>query len=166
VYLSVPNRYLVLWHGNDDIPPLVHGEVEVFGQALSADGQALGANDFRVTSYGSANNTATTARSPAAAYDARANETIVVFEGTGSSPLAVGETEIFSQRVGDDRDGDNVLDGFDACPTVRGTPFDADADGCPDDRDGDSLIDARDGCVSVARRLPGRQRRRRRARRR
>jgi hypothetical protein len=146
-HASVPNRYLVLWHGDDNTPPLAAGETEIFAQALGAQGNEIGANDFRVTTYGGAG---TPAESPAVAYDPAANQSLVAFEGTGAAPLAVGETEIFSMRVGADSDGDGVLDGFDACRTVSGGSFDIDGDGCPDDRDADGEIDALDACPAVA----------------
>jgi len=149
-YESVTSRYLVLWAGDDNTPPLVDGETEIFAQALGPDGAQIGANDVRLTHYGTDGNPNTPAGSPEVAYDPAANQSLVVYEGTGDSPLALDETEVFSIRAVDDSDGDGVVDGIDACRTVSGGAFDADADGCPDDRDADGLIDALDACAAVA----------------
>ena len=47
------NEYLVVWHGNDNIAPLLDDEVEIFGQRLSASGAPLGAR-IRVSQQGAA----------------------------------------------------------------------------------------------------------------
>lgn len=150
-YVSVTQRYLVVWHGDDNTPPLVDGEMEIFGQALSAVGEPLGVNDFRVSTFGPAGNPNTDATSPELAYSPLANQSLVVWQGNGAGSLAPAETEIFSQRVGVDTDRDGKIDGLDdACRTVPGGSFDANHDGCPDDSDGDRLIDAVDRCPRVA----------------
>jgi hypothetical protein len=148
-YLSVPNRYLVLWHGDDDTPPLVEGRIEVFGQALNAAGQEVGLDDFPVRNV-SSGATIGRAEFPRAAYDPLANQTLVVWQGTGAAGLAPTESEIFSRRVVDDRDGDGVIDGEDLCPTAPRGAFDANGDGCADDSDRDGLLDQGDRCPTVA----------------
>jgi hypothetical protein len=35
-YNSTGDEYLVVWHGDDNTPPLVQGEFEVFGQRLAS----------------------------------------------------------------------------------------------------------------------------------
>lgn len=150
-YLSLSNRYLVLWHGDDDGPQLVDDEMEIFGQALGASGQAVGDNDFRVTKYGGLRDPGTDADFAQAAYNPQANQTLVVWQGGGFAPLAPAEVEVFSRRVGEDRDGDGLFDGEEECPTTPRGRFDADGDGCPDDRDKDGLIDELDQCPSAAR---------------
>ena len=151
-YLSQPDRYLVLWSGDDNVGGLVDGEMEVFAQVLDAGGQAIGANDFRVTTYGPAGEPDTDALLPKAAYNTWADQTIVVFHGNGAGELALTESEVFSRRVGDDRDGDGLTDNEeDKCPGVHGGRFDANGNGCPDDSDGDGIEDALDSCASVAR---------------
>ncbi len=49
-----------------------------------------------------------------------------------------------------DRDGDRILDGDDACPDEAGPPSDDPArHGCPD-RDGDGIVDGKDACPDKA----------------
>ncbi|MCU0308412.1 MAG: hypothetical protein MUE51_11715, partial [Thermoleophilia bacterium] len=48
------NEYLVAWTGDDDTPPLVDNEREVFVQRLSAAGAEVGPNDARVSDLGPA----------------------------------------------------------------------------------------------------------------
>jgi OOP family OmpA-OmpF porin len=50
-----------------------------------------------------------------------------------------------------DRDGDGVVDRFDACPELRGiATADPATNGCPPDRDKDAIVDADDACPDVA----------------
>ncbi len=51
-YNSTHNQYLVVWSGEDETPPLVEGEEEIFGQRLYADGGQVGPNDFRLSDMG------------------------------------------------------------------------------------------------------------------
>src|SRR5438034_4592631 len=54
-YNEATNRYMVVWHGDDNIAPLVDNEFEIFGQALNALPTAfseIGPNDFRISSMG------------------------------------------------------------------------------------------------------------------
>jgi outer membrane protein OmpA-like peptidoglycan-associated protein len=49
-----------------------------------------------------------------------------------------------------DRDGDGILDAFDACPDVKGVASDdPKKHGCPSDRDGDGIYDVDDACPDV-----------------
>jgi hypothetical protein len=52
-YLAQSNEYLVVWEGDDNTPPLVESESEIFGQHLNgATGAEAGTNDFRLSDMG------------------------------------------------------------------------------------------------------------------
>jgi hypothetical protein len=99
-YNSTDNEYLVVWSGDDNTGALVNEEFEIFGQRLNASGTEVGANDFRISDMGPNGNTAYGGYLPAVAYNSRANEYLVVWQGTdNTAPLVAGETEIFGQRL-------------------------------------------------------------------
>jgi hypothetical protein len=100
-YNSTDNQYLVVWSGSDDIPPLVQGENEIFGQRVdAATGAQIGDNDFRLSDMGSDGDTSFDAHSPAVAYNSADNEYLVVWRGEDNiPPLVEGEYEIFGQRL-------------------------------------------------------------------
>jgi hypothetical protein len=100
VYNAASNEYLVVWEGVDNTPPLVAGEIEIFGQRLSATGAEIGTNDFRISFAGPNGNNGFSARHPALAHNVAANQYLVVWEGEDdTAPLVVNEREIFSQRL-------------------------------------------------------------------
>jgi len=100
-YNSTSNQYLVVWRGDDDTPPLVDEEFEVYGQRLNgASGVPLGANDFRLSDMGPDGDADYDAYEPAVAYDPTDNQYLVVWRGDDDTPpLVDGEYEIFGQRV-------------------------------------------------------------------
>jgi hypothetical protein len=100
-YNSTSNEYLVVWQGDNDTPPLVDDESEIYGQRINAaTGAEVGTNDFRISDMGNDGNTAYNASSPAVAYNATNNEYLVVWQGDDSTlPLVDGEFEIFGQRL-------------------------------------------------------------------
>jgi Ca2+-binding RTX toxin-like protein len=78
----------------------VNNENEIFGQRVSATGGEVGANDFRVSDMGPDGSTNYAASNPAVAYNAQANEYLVVWNGDDdTAPLVNGEFEIFGQRL-------------------------------------------------------------------
>ncbi len=93
-YNSTADEYLVVWVSGDDT--LADGEIEVFGQRLAADGSELGTNDFRISDMGTTAAAEFDAQAPAVAYNATANEYLVVWDGVDS---VAGKTEIFGQRI-------------------------------------------------------------------
>jgi hypothetical protein len=99
-YNGANNRYLVTWEGDDNTPPLVNDESEIFGQQLNAaTGAEVGANDVRLSDMGPNGNTNFQAYSPAVAYNGANNEYLVVWNGNDNTPpLANDEIEIFGQR--------------------------------------------------------------------
>ena len=98
-YSSGSNQYLVTWRGDDDTPPLVNGEIEIFGQRLTAGGAEAGA-DFRISDMGPNGNLGYAALFPSVAYNSADNQYLVTWEGDDdNAPLVNGEFEIFGQRL-------------------------------------------------------------------
>jgi hypothetical protein len=95
-----PNEYLVVWRSDDDTPPLVDDEPEIFGQLLDAAGNAIGANDFRISQMGPDGNTSVGGFRPSAGYSTGSNEFLVVWYGDDITPPLVDEEfEIYGQRL-------------------------------------------------------------------
>ena len=106
-YNATEDEYLVVWEGDDDTPPLINNELEIFGQRLAADGSHVGGNDFRISDMGPDGSTAYAADNPAVAYNPTTNTYLVVWSGDdnqdfGDGPLANGEMEVFGQRLAAD----------------------------------------------------------------
>jgi len=99
-YNSTDNQYLVVWYGDDDTLFLVDGEYEIFGRRLDAEGNAVDANEFRISDMGPDGDTTYDALHPAVAYNSTNNEYLVVWYGDDNTALLVnGEYEIFGQRL-------------------------------------------------------------------
>jgi hypothetical protein len=136
-YNPTADEYLVVWHGDDDTGLLVEGEFEVFGQRIDATGVEIG-GDFRISDMGPDGNSLYGAFGPAVVYNPTADEYLVVWHGhDDTGPLALGEFEVFGQRIeaatgaetgGDFRisdmgpDGDFAYDAFG--PAVANNPTD------------------------------------------
>ena len=100
-YNSTSNQYLVVWRGDDDTPPLVDEEFEVYGQRLNgASGVPLGANDFRLSDMGPDGDAGYDAYEPAVTYNPTDHEYLVVWRGDDDTGALVdGEYEIWGQRL-------------------------------------------------------------------
>lgn len=99
-YNSVSNEYLVAWTADDDTPPLVDNDYEVFGQRLAADGSQVGANDFRISDMGPVGASGFEPFRPDISYNPNANEYVLTWHGDDNTPpLVDGELEIFGQRL-------------------------------------------------------------------
>lgn len=99
IYNSIANEYLVVWHGDDNTALLVDGELEIFGQRVSAIGVEIG-SDFRISAMGPDGNTAYEGVMPDLAYNSTTNEYLVVWHGDDKTAILVeGELEIFGQRL-------------------------------------------------------------------
>jgi hypothetical protein len=107
-YNPVSNEYLVVWSGDDNTPPLVDNERELFGQRLSATGGAVGADDFRITDMGPDGDANFGAGSPALAHNPGSNEFLVVWEGDDNVATVDEEFEVFGQRLS--ATGDSIGD--------------------------------------------------------
>lgn len=135
-YNPQDNQYLVVWLGEDDTPPLVDGEFEIFGQRLLADGGQVGSNDFRLSDMGPNGDPNFWGWTPDIAYNSVTGEYLVVWSGDNDTGALVdNEFEIYGQRIeaitgaeigGDLRlsdmgpDGDNTYNG--AYPAVACNP--------------------------------------------
>ncbi|MFT4972710.1 MAG: hypothetical protein ACI9JY_001916 [Saprospiraceae bacterium] len=84
-YNTVSNEYFVVWSGDDNIAPLVEGELEIFGQRLSVVGSEVGLNDFRISDMGIDGQTADFANTPKVVYNATNNEYLVAWYGDDAS---------------------------------------------------------------------------------
>jgi hypothetical protein len=94
------DEYLVVWWGSDDEGSLSPGEYEIFGQLLDADGEEIGANDFRISDMGGTGDPDFTAHSPSVASNPSADEYLVVWSGSDDTGgLIEDEYEIFGQRL-------------------------------------------------------------------
>jgi hypothetical protein len=99
VYNSANSEYLVVWQGDDDTAPLVNEEFEIFGQRLSAAGTQQGI-DFRISAVGPDGDANYDAGVPAAAYNNRDNEYLVVWPGVvGFDIFNLPYYQIFGQRL-------------------------------------------------------------------
>jgi hypothetical protein len=120
---STTGEYLVVWWGDDNAPPLVDNEYEIFGQRLTASGAPTGADDFRISEQGADGNTASAALDPSVAYNPSGNQYLVTWEGdlgTGASD----EFEIWAQRLS----GAGAGAGSDFQVSDIGPPMDGDYD--------------------------------------
>ena len=99
-YNSTHNQYLVVWEGDDNTGGLVDEEDEIFGQRVEAvTGAEIGAG-FRLSDVGPNGDANYVAWDPAVTYNPTNNEYLVVWWGDDNTfPLALGEGEIFGQRV-------------------------------------------------------------------
>lgn len=99
-YNSIDNNYLVVWEGDDTPGDLVEGEMEIFGQILSANGSEVAYSDVRISFTGPDGNTAYRARNPAVAFNTVYNQYLVVWEADNpDTGLADNEFEIWGQVV-------------------------------------------------------------------
>jgi len=83
-YNSQDNEYLVVWKGDlDPIPPFNNlCDDEIFGQILSADGQEIGTNDFRISfNFTQDGNCSFDVADPHVTYNPDLNEYFAVWQG-------------------------------------------------------------------------------------
>ena len=99
-YNVTDNEYMVVWAGDDNIPPLIDNDFEVFGQRLTATGSEIGANDFRISTRGSGADGLAIAH-PTVVYNSAAGEYLVVWS-SGFDRDFMLLFEIYVQRLGTD----------------------------------------------------------------
>ena len=91
-------EYLITWRGDDDTPPLVEDQEEVFAQVLGATGAELG-GDQRVSIMGPEGDPSFDADAPAVAYGSQRNEYLVAWDGdTNVAPLVADKVEVHARR--------------------------------------------------------------------
>ncbi|MBI4748121.1 MAG: hypothetical protein HY774_06500 [Acidobacteria bacterium] len=99
-YNSTDNQYLVVWQGDDDTPPLINNEREIFGQRVNAATGAEIGTDTRFSDVGVDGVGSADANQPAVAYNSTNNEYLVVWYGDdATAPLIDNENEVFGQRI-------------------------------------------------------------------
>jgi hypothetical protein len=86
----------VAWQG--EIGPNTE-EFEIWAQRLSANGAEVGGIDFQVSDMGPDGNALYDAGVSSVAANPTTGDYLVVWEGSDGSPLALGEFEIFGQRL-------------------------------------------------------------------
>ena len=91
-YNSETNEYLVVW----DSPDMGDGEFEIYGQRLSASGEELGANDFRISDMGPEMNEGYDGNRPFIIHNSSANEYLVVWRGYDDADIG---REIYGQLL-------------------------------------------------------------------
>ncbi|NOK59876.1 MAG: hypothetical protein GFH27_549291n68 [Chloroflexi bacterium AL-W] len=99
-YNATDNEYLVVWSGDDKVPPLVDNDFEIFGQRLAgATGTEVGVNDFRISNMGPDGNTNFNTVHPTVAYNKTAGEYLVAWSGGFDSEFDALEYGIYAQRL-------------------------------------------------------------------
>ncbi len=101
VYNPNADEYLVVWHALPDTGSDPNPGAEIFGQRLDGStAEEVGCNDFRISDMGPDGDANFGAGYPAVAYNASADEYLVVWRGDDDSDgLVDGEREIFGQRL-------------------------------------------------------------------
>jgi hypothetical protein len=96
---STSNQYLVVWRGDENSPPLVDNEYEIYGQLVSNTG-ALSGSRIRISTMGTDGNTNFVPLNPSVTYNATSNEFFAVWSGDdNTAPLIDNEIEIFGRRI-------------------------------------------------------------------
>lgn len=95
-YNSQANEYLVVWSADDDLAPLANGEYEIYAQRVDASGVQQLPDDQRISDMGADGNALIDASDPQVAYDAVANQYVVVWQGDDATD---GAFEIYAQLV-------------------------------------------------------------------
>jgi Ca2+-binding RTX toxin-like protein len=89
------NQWLVTWHGDTNVAPLVNDEREIFGQTLAADGALIGTPQFRISLAGTDGDPAVDGFRPAVAYNAGSCDFLVAYMIGDDSP----DSEVYGRRV-------------------------------------------------------------------
>lgn len=98
-YNHINDEYLVVWEGDDNTPPLVDGEKEIFGQYMAYAGDLFGylGADFRISYMGPNGNPNSDALSPDIAVNETDEEYLVVWHGN-ENPIGQDD-EIWGRRI-------------------------------------------------------------------
>ncbi len=94
---STTNQYLVVWQADDNTGSLVDGEMEIYGQLVSATASNVGGR-LRLTTIGTDGSTTYGPSNPEVVYNNTSNEFLVVWQGDDPSS-ADGKFEIYGQRI-------------------------------------------------------------------
>jgi hypothetical protein len=97
----ISDRYLVVWSGDDDAPPMVDEEYEIWSQLLEgADANLIG-SPIRLSDAGPTGTLLYRAHRPSVVWGSVDGEHLVAWDGTDDPP-GEDESEIFLRRVGAD----------------------------------------------------------------
>jgi hypothetical protein len=121
-YNPVAGEYLVVWEGDDNTPPLVDNEYEIWAQRLSAAGARLGGR-IRVSAQGADGDPGSEAHTASVAFNPTDREYLVAWEGEVG---ATGEFEIWGRRLS--AAGDRLGDPDDLQISDMGPPSNASYD--------------------------------------
>lgn len=95
-YDPVASQVLVVWHGDDDTPPLVNDETEVFGQRVNAQTGTLNGPRLRISRMGPDGDTSHLGFSARVAYSSATHSFLVVWHG---DDVIDNEFEVYGRRV-------------------------------------------------------------------
>ncbi|MEM7393166.1 MAG: GEVED domain-containing protein, partial [Verrucomicrobiota bacterium] len=112
-YNETRNEYMVVWRAEDNTPPVVDGEFEIYGQRISGVNGALAGSRIRVSFQGNEAETNTTTRRRSFATEGKVawssvdDQYLVIWYGDSDDnpPLVDGEFEVFGQWI----EGDGTL---------------------------------------------------------
>ena len=101
-YSTTSNEFLVVWQGDEAVPPLVDNEFEIFGQRISAASRNTTGARMQISAMGGANGADANfdANTPDLAWNSAGNSFLVVWGGDDNTGgLIDNEFEIFGRRV-------------------------------------------------------------------
>ena len=94
------DEYYVVWQADDDEPPLVDGEFEIYGVRVAAGSGVLVDGIQRLSAMGPDGDNAFEAERPAITWDEGSGELLVVWHADDDGgELVQGEQEIYGQRL-------------------------------------------------------------------
>jgi hypothetical protein len=98
-YDPAADRYLAVWSGDDDTPPLIDEEYEIWSQLLEGADANLVGGAIRLSDAGPVGSFLYRAHRPRVAWGSIDGEYLVAWDGTDDPP-GEDENEVFLQRVG------------------------------------------------------------------
>jgi len=98
-YNAIEDRYTVVWESDDNAPPVVNDEYEIFGQEMeyTADILTESGSDFRISVMGPNGDPESDAVSPDIAFNEAKGEYLVVWSGNENP--GQGDYEIWGRRI-------------------------------------------------------------------
>ncbi|HEU5106211.1 MAG TPA: hypothetical protein VFU11_10255 [Solirubrobacterales bacterium] len=93
------NQYLVAWHGDENISPLIDNEFEIYGQYLAADGAEIGNNDFRISDIQPDGNKEFSANRPQVAYNTVTCDYLVSYFSGEPNSTDDADSTVYGRRV-------------------------------------------------------------------
>jgi hypothetical protein len=93
-------EYFLSWEGDDNTPPLVQNEFEIFGERIGGDGSPLAGGQFRISHDGPDGDPNFAANRPALAYNIYSCQTLVTwFSGDPNVGSASEEWDVYGNLV-------------------------------------------------------------------